>query len=228
MPNITEIRYMPDRNKYWIYVDSIFCCSIRERTFPALKLYVGMTISCDEIKSLENFHWKRVYGPNSWKKENVRLVRIKNLIDQINPAVEAKIVGFGAGTSDFIEEHPPESGKPDIDVILKINPDVVVLSVEVTGTEVMRPGTNTYWVRPDKLNYMRKNPDQDVWIALHYSQPSELLVFIKPDANKNYPISEKNIRGTIEYYVEFSARSPEVHDFEYFKRCLENRILFLK
>src|SRR5699024_5647713 len=146
MPKITKITPKPDKGRVWVYVDGEYCCSIRERTFPAMNLHAGQEISCGEIKELESFHWKHAYGQAAWDKEKARLSRVKTLIEGIDPRVEARITGFGADSSEFIAAHPSESGKPDIEVISKEDIQFVLLLVEVTGTESMRPGTSTYWV----------------------------------------------------------------------------------
>lgn len=187
MSKITKIQHMADRQRYWIYVDGDYCTSVRERTFPALNLTVGQEVTCDDIKELETHHWKHTYGAAAWQKEKVRLDKVKALIEQMDPRVETKIVGFGADSEEFIEGHPSEAGKPDLEVCTR-QESILVMLVEVTGTERMR-GT-TYWVRPDKLNYARNHPDEDVWLILHFAQPHEKFVFIKPDNGCDYPVAE--------------------------------------
>lgn len=199
MPKITGIVPKPTRKRIWIYVDGQYCCSVRDRTFPALNLQIGQEISCQKIQDLENFHWKYSYGQAAWAKEKTRLERVKAFIEGIDPRIEARITGFGANSNLFIAEHPSESGRPDIEVISKQNTQPVLITVEVTGTESMRLGTTTYWVRPDKLKYARNHPEQDVWIILHYANPFECFVFIKPNKTKTYPVSKRDIRGSIEH-----------------------------
>ena len=82
--------------------------------------------------------------------------------------------------------------------------------VEVSGTESKRG--DDYWVRPDKLEYASSHPEQDVWIVLHYSQPEETVVYIKPDPQRQYPVTEVKIRGAIERFVFFSDGATEVVD----------------
>lgn len=221
MSKITEIRYKADKERYWVFVDGEYCTSIRKRTFPALKLTVGQEIDCEAIKELESHHWKNAYGKESWDKEKVRLNKVKALIEQLEPRVQAHIVGFGADTSEFIAGHPDESGKPDIEVRTK-HSSIVILLVEVSGTEVMRG--KTYWVRPDKLLYAKNHPDQDVWIILHYNEPQERFVFIKPNPATDYPVVEKKIRESVEIYVEFDDGSPDVKDEAFFATHLRGRV----
>lgn len=221
MPIITKIVFKQDKQRYWIYLDDTYCTSIRERTFPALNIKLGQRITCDEIKELENHHWKHAYGEPAWAKEKVRLQKVKNLIEGLDNRVIAEIVGFGADSAKFISGHPLESGKPDIEV--RANGGLtVVLLVEVTGTEAMRG--QTYWVRPDKLNYAKNHPDQDVWLILHYMEPKEKCIFIKPDLNKIHTVSEKVIRNSKELYIEFSDSDDEVVSQEYFRGHLTNKV----
>lgn len=221
MPIITNIVFKQDRQRYWIYVDGAYCASIRERTFPALNIKVGQRITCEEIKELETHHWKHAYGESAWAKEKVRLQKVKTLIEGLDSRVTVEIVGFGADSGEFISGHPSESGKPDLEV--RANGGLaVVLLVEVTGTEVMRG--QTYWVRPDKLNYAKNHPAEDVWLILHYMQPIEKYVFIKPDLNKTHTVSEKVIRESTELYIEFSDSDDEVVSQDDFRGHLTNKV----
>ncbi|MFQ2042433.1 hypothetical protein [Aeromonas caviae] len=221
MPKITYIEYKADRERYWIFVDGEYCSSIRARTFPALNLRVGLTISCEKIKELESHHWKHAYGQSAWDKEKIRLRKVKELIESFDSRVSTEIVGFGADTNTFIAGHPTEAGKPDLEVKLQECGRVIML-LEVTGTEFMR-GTK-YWVRPDKLRYFENHPTEDIWLVLHFLRPVEKFVFIKPDPQKRYAISEKEIRGSIELYVEFSDADQEVVSMEHFRNHLLNLI----
>lgn len=206
MPTITEIRHVAKSERYWIFVDGQYCTSVRVRTFPALELAVGQEISCDEVIELEKFHWKHKYGEKAWEKEKVRIDRVRNIIETKFPRLKVSVVGFGADSNKFLGEHPDESGKPDL-LIEGRDSGRKYCMLEVSGTEYMRG--DSYWVRPDKLSYAQKNPTEDVWVCLHYSQPSEKLVFIRPKPETDYRPSEKEIRGSIEHYVEFSEHSDE-------------------
>lgn len=221
MPRITKISHKPEKERFWVYVDGNYCTSIRARIFPALNLSQGQEITCDAVKELENFHWKNVYGQAAWDKEKVRLDKVKMLIESLDSRVKVDIVGFGANTNEFISEHPKEAGKPDLEVNTK-NGSVLVLIVEVTGTEVMRG--DTYWVRPDKLSYAKNHQDQDVWLILHYAQPQEKFVFIKPNLNTDYIVSKIEIRGSIEHYVEFTDLSNEVVSQAEFAKLLSLKV----
>jgi hypothetical protein len=206
MPIITEIRHVVKSERYWIFVDGQYCTSVRARTFPALALAVGQEITCDKVIDLEKFHWKHKYGEQAWEKEKVRIDRVTNIIETKFPGLKVSVVGFGADSNAFLAEHPDESGKPDL-LIEGRESGRKYCMLEVSGTEIMRG--DSYWVRPDKLSYAQKHPTEDVWVCLHYSQPSEKLVFIRPKPETEYRPSEKEIRGSIEHYVEFSEHSDE-------------------
>jgi|SRR5690242_7588124 len=224
MPKITKIVHKTTQGRVWVYVDGNYCCSIRERTFTAMGLEVGRVITCSEIQDLEKFHWKNAYGPEAWGKEGVRLDRIKGLIEAFDPRLSVRVVGFGAGTTKFIPAHPEEAGKPDLEVRVK-DEDRVLALVEVTGTEYFRGGApRTYWVRPDKLDYARNHPEQDVWIVLHYAQPTELIIAIKPSRDTAYVVRNKEIRGAMERYVEFSDKDPECVGVDVLARHLIGKI----
>jgi len=224
MPRITRFSHNAEKQRVYIYVDGQYCTSVRERTFPALGLKVGQEISCAEIVELEKFHWKNAYGQAAWDKEKVRLDRIKAVIEGFDPRLSVTVTGFGANTNKFIAHHPEEAGKPDLEVGVK-GQDRLLALVEVTGTERFRGGNpRTYWVRPDKLAYARNHPDQDVWIVLHYAEPEELIVAIKPDSARQHPVKEITIRDAIEHYVVFSDGDPECVGLDAFAQHLISQI----
>lgn len=221
MPKITNVKDMPDKERVYVYIDGAYCCSIRARTWCGMGLKVGDQITCEELQEREKFHWKKAYGEAAWEKEKVRLTAVKALIESISPQVSVHVTGFGAGTTGFIGHHPKEAGKPDIEVSLK-ETGMVLLFIEVTGTERMR-GTS-YWVRPDKLDYAKHHPSEDVWVVLHFVEPEEKFVFIKPDLTVSYVIVTKEIRGSIEKYVEFNDGDVEVVKFQDFKDHLLRKL----
>lgn len=233
MSKITKVFPLPanppkyPEAKVLVYIDGQKCITIRERTWQAMDLKEGDTITCDELKQRENFHWKNAYGKkdadgkNAWNREKVRLGKVRSLIEGISPDIVVNIVGFGADSVEMIPEHPEKSGQPDIELCLRDTGDVLAL-VEVSGTEVMR-GVS-YWVRPDKLKYIENHPDQDIWIILHYAKPTEKFVFIKPLPGKTYATVSKVINGSNEIYVEFWDKDDEVVEFDEFKRHLIEKI----
>lgn len=212
MPKITDIRYHQPKDRYWIYIDGEYCTSIRARTFKGMALTVGLEVSCDQVKEMENFHFKNQYQ-NTWEQEKVRIDKVSQLIYNINPYVRINVTGFGADSNEMIMAHPEEQGKPDIEVLLNDGSAVLML-VEVTGTHRMRG--NDYWIRPDKLAYCQNHPEQNVWIILHYAEPTEKFIFVKPDGSKKYNYIVKNIKGTDEHYVSFSDRDEEVYSLQKF------------
>jgi hypothetical protein len=227
MPKITKVWEMPanppryPEAKVLIYIDGKKCTPVRARTWSAMGLKVGDSITCPELKELETHHWKHAFGQASWDKEKIRLAKVVALIESLDNRIQANVVGFGANTNEFIAGHPTESGKPDIEVVTR-DASVFVLMVEVTGTEVMR-GTD-YWVRPDKLAYAKAHPEQDVWLILHFASPHEKFVIIKPDPNTTYQVVEKVIRDSTEWYVEFNDRSNEVVSLPDFAEYLRSKV----
>lgn len=223
MPVITQIKepsHKPDR--VWIFIDDEYCASVRKRTFQAMGLKKGDEISCDELKEKENFYWKQSYGEEAWKKEKVRLDIVKELIENIDPKIIVHVVGFGADSTDTIAAHPEEKGKPDLDIEKKDNPGVAIIKAEVTGTEKLR-GTD-FWVRPDKIEYAENHPDEDVWIILHYAEPEEKIVFVKPIPGKKYERVTKLISGAGEIYCTFNDGDEEVKSKEEFSEYIKQKI----
>lgn len=115
----------------------------------------------------------------------------------------------------MIEKHSDESGSPDLEVKYKSS-DKPFMYIEVSGTETMA-GTG-YWVRPDKLEYARRYPEKDVWIILHYQNPVEKFIIIKPDNNKQYYYNEiRRSNGATDYYVIFNDEDSDVKSLKEFK-----------
>ena len=221
MPTITAIVPSPATEQVSVYVDRQFCCTVRARTFRAMSLEVGSQATCEQVKYLENFHWKIQYGPESWIRENHRLDRAIAMVNWADRRVVVHKVGFGAGTAQFIPEHPEESGVPDLALVLPPT-DVLIARIEVTGTETMRG--HDYWVRPDKLKYANAHPGENVWVVLHYSKPRERVVCIQPDLTREYEFEDVEIRGSIERYVKFAHGDPEVKTIDEFRQWLLTKV----
>ncbi|HLW07522.1 MAG TPA: hypothetical protein VKY45_08150 [Marinilabiliaceae bacterium] len=217
MNQITEIRYIADKDRYWIFINKEYCTSIRARTFKGMQLQEGQVISCEDVKEMESFHFKNQYQ-NSWEQEKFRIDKVSQLIHSINPSLQINVVGFGADSNELIKSHPDEQGKPDLEILRADNSSIML--IEVTGTTHMRG--NDYWIRPDKLTYCQNHPAQNVWIILHYTTPVEKFIFIKPSPDKQYRHIVKEIRGTDEYYVVFNDLDEEVRSKEEFIRHLNS------
>lgn len=186
-----------------------------------MNLSIGQEISCSEVRELEAHFWKHSYGKDSWEKEKTRLNRVLDLLNWADARAEAFVTGFGADSMEFIEGHPDEAGKPDIEVKLK-GQNISVMMIEVTGTE-QRRGSD-YWVRPDKLTYAQSHLEIDVWLILHYALPREKFVIIKPKANFPYLAQDFTIRGAVEHYVVFSDSSDEIVSLNDFRQYLNRKL----
>jgi len=216
MPKITKIsNQVNSKDRVNVFINGVFCAGIRKRTFQAMNLEVGSDITCEDLKEKENFFWKQAYAEDAWKKEKVRIDRIKEIIEGIDDRLLVKIVGFGADSNELIKEHPEEKGVPDLNIVLKEDPANILMKVEVTGTERLR-GIG-YWVRPDKIEYAENHSDENVWTVLHYSDPTELIKFIKHIPGKKYKRHEIDIRGAGEIMCIFNNEDEEVIDLDLFK-----------
>ena len=223
MPRITKISEQssnPDRVS--VFIDDQFCKGIRKRTFQAMGLKVGDEIDCASLEERENYFWKQAYGEPAWEKEKVRLGKVKSLIETIDPRLLVTVVGFGAETTDLIKEHPEEKGSPDLNVAHKDSPHQILMKVEVTGTERLRG--DGYWVRPDKLEYAENHPEDDVWIVLHFAEPEEKFVFIKPQAGVVFPRTTVEIRGAGEIMCVFSDKDNEVYSLQDFVDAVSQKV----
>jgi hypothetical protein len=150
----------------------------------------------------------------------VELDYLKAWLKKYIQHIDVKITGFGTDSNEIIESHPDEKGEPDIQIVLE-GTSTIVIFLEVTGTEFKRG--NDYWVRPDKIDYIQKYSEKDIWIALHYADVKK-IIWLQPIHNKKYSYIEKNLKGAIEYYVIFDDESPEVKTSEEFKNYLDLKV----
>ena len=215
MGKITNIQSQKGKNKdrTYVYIDDNYCLSVRSRTWISFKLDIGDEADCESLKEQEKFIWKNLYNTDSWKKEKIRLHYVSSWLKKYIPFIDVKISGFGADTTEYIASHPEEKGEPDINITLE-NTNTIVLFLEVTGTEHKRG--NDYWIRPDKIDYIQKHNEKDIWVALHYADAKK-IIWIKPFLDKKYSYVEKNLKGAIEYFVIFDDNSPEVKSSQEFK-----------
>lgn len=61
----------------------VYCLTVRERTFQAMKLQVGSSISCEEHRKREAFFWKQMYSGH-WEREKVRLGRVTAKLKELD------------------------------------------------------------------------------------------------------------------------------------------------
>ena len=222
MPKITKITSDKQKERVYVDIDNAYCTSIRFRTWSGIALKIDDEISCEDLKEKEKYFWKKAYGKSSWEKEKIRIKRVSLWFKKYIPEVEVIISGFGAAHTDEILSHPEESGEPDL-IIQDNESKIEILLLEVTGTEYMRG--EGYWVRPDKLEYAANHLDKDVWIALHYQNPAEKIIWIKPEQDTTEKkIKDINIRGAIEKYMIFFDSDKEVRTSKEFKDHILNKL----
>jgi len=224
MSKITYLKRLPanppqyPEEKVLVFIDGQSCIPIRARTWQAMNLNVGDSITCAELIEREKYHWKIEYQKaGGWDREKVRIEAVKAYLEKIDPLIEAVVTGFGANTTEFIAAHPDEKGRPDIEVTHRYS-RTVLLFVEVSGTEQMRG--SSYWIRPDKVAYVMNHPKDDIWIVLHYARPQERLVFFKPVPGVHYPTVQVDIRGSGERMHEIDDGSPGVVPEAIFRKHL--------
>jgi len=222
MGKITNIQDQKGNKKdrTYIYIDDKYCFSVRSRTWISFKLNIGDEADCEELIEKEKFIWKDLYNTDSWEKEKIRLHYVSAWIKKYIPFVDIKISGFGANTTEYIPIHPDEKGEPDINIVLE-NTNTIILFLEVTGTEYKKG--NDYWIRPDKIDYIQKHQNKDIWVALHYADAKK-IIWIQPFLDKKYTYVEKNLKGAIEYFVIFNDDSPEVKSSQEFKEYIDSII----
>lgn len=227
MPVITKILMGQGKNKdrVYVYIDGVFCASIRQRSWIGMNLREDSVITCEELKKLENNIWMELYGRKSWELEKVRIKRVEGWFAKYIPQVKIVPIGLGADTNDYLEDiHSEQKGAPDLS-IQAADSKVEIIALEVSGTE--RKQRTDYWVRKDKIAYIQNNYQRDIWIVLHYKLPYEKFIRLKVDPVNDYPIVIKNIKGADEHYVSFTDTSPEIRSSEFFRNYILEKIRLL-
>jgi len=217
MPFITKIlpKQGENQDRVYVYIDEQFCSSIRECTWIGMKLAVGSSITCDELKTFEQNFWKKLYGIDSWKREKVRIKRVIKWFSKYISQVNVIPIGLGVDSNDYLENiHSKEKGAPDLSIRLH-NSTIEIIALEVSGTEKMQG--DDYWIRKDKIDYIQNHQERDIWIVLHYQLPKEHFVWLKIIYNKSYLTKVMNIKGGDEYYVVFTKDAEEIKQSDYFK-----------
>lgn len=180
---------------------------------------IGTKISCDEFRRREAFFFKERYRDH-WPLEQMRLKKVITRLKELDARAVVEVVGFGANTDELIEKHPDVSGAPDLRLVEGCG-QTEVLRVEVSGTKNRRG--NSFWVRPDKIDFGRNNLDVDYFIILHYEQPEEEFVYIRPRVDTEYEVHEEVISGVRERFVIFKREDDEVISEADFKCYLNQK-----
>jgi hypothetical protein len=197
-----------DKDRVYVYIDNIYCASIRQRTWIGMNLTIGSSISCEDLKTLEQNFWKKLYGKESWEQEKVRINRVCEWFKHYIPTVEIVPIGLGADSNEYFENiHSEEKGSPDLSIRTK-DSDIELIALEVSGTENMK-GMG-YWVRKDKIDYIQAHKERDIWIVLHYQRPKEKFIWLKINSEKQYQAKTLNFKGADEYYVIFNDKDSEI------------------
>lgn len=198
MPVITGFKANQDGTRRIVCLDDGREVSVRERVFEALGFKKGMPATPEEIIRKDKFVWKHIYDSKEKRdQENLRVERAIDGLMYCDPRFVITKTGFGADSDAFIAHHPEVAGSPDLSVCDADGN--LILCLEVTGTKRMRG--NDFWVRPDKIDWARKNPEIETWVALHYSEPREKMLFFKPDPDRRYDAEERTIGQARERFV---------------------------
>ena len=156
------------------------------------------------------------------KKEKIRISKVIKWFHKYIPEVEIISVGLGADTNDYLHDvHSANKGAPDLSLRIP-NTDTEIISLEVSGTEKMKG--QGYWIRKDKVDYIKDNRHKDVWIVLHYQVPKEQYVWVKIDSNKSYKTVNINIKGVIEYFIVLHKNSNDIISSSDFKNYILDKV----
>lgn len=221
MPIVTRVTRGQKPNaepRKYIYVDGNYEFSVKERHFDDLGIQVGKEIDVKATKEKAEFLYKNTYS-DAWVQEQWRIDQVMPVIQAIDERLLIKKVGYGTDNPTLIRSHQNENERsgPDLDIGMK-GSTCRIMRIEVSGAQRMRG--SDYWVRADKIEYMRRNPNQNIWVALHYAEPSAQIIFVKPDITKDYPVLLLKPRDITERFISFAKGDPEVKTFSEIRNVL--------
>jgi hypothetical protein len=161
--------------------------------------------------------WKNRYK-SYWGIAATKEEKVKTLIER-ECNCSCKDAGLGTGQTTFLsgtaKSRGFEKGSSDLHV------EKTNIFVEVTGPNLDSVGKDAgLWVRPDKIEYAIRHPENDVWVV-HVLQKDFFLraIHLDEDFKKDYKNGEvkivhRFIRGTQETMTEIPANSKHVVAFD--------------
>lgn len=211
---ITNIDKNPNNpKKISVFIDWVFCCTFDKYRIEEIeqqlwkKIKVWTNVSCNEIKDIETFIWKRKYS-NSRDREKERIVLVKKILKDSIPNIEFENIWFWVDSNEIIYKHPEKKWWPD----LKVKHPLKEFYLEVTWKQWC---WKTLRIRPDKIQYYKDNNLNDSRFA-HTCDREKEVFFIRIDLNKNYIPSEINVNWTKEEMVIFERDDNNVFSSEEF------------
>lgn len=214
---ITAIRYDHPTDRYAVFVNEALQAMIRAPIFHALRLAVGQRISKEDLALREQQQVRVLLRDGASKRDTFRQRRVSELLQQCHPEITVEIEGPTVSVASPAY-HPKAEGKPDLTVRLR-GGHLPVMAVEVAGAD-WRDG-DTYFVRAERFRHALAHPDEESWIVLHYSQPDERFVFVRPLPGHDYAGRERLLGSRVDRFVELNDPSPEVQTQEQFAARLD-------
>jgi hypothetical protein len=163
-------------------------------------------------------YWKRRYQ-QLWAASASKEQTITKLLEEATGR-SIQIVGFGAGSKDFLDGTAQEHGRALGDADLHIVGTNIF--IEVTGPISERVDRDAdLWIRPDKIEAARAQSKTRKTVVLHHlARTGEIRVislnhqfFFRYDGNM-YRQVHPTIRGTRETYVAIPADDVTVRPLE--------------
>jgi len=154
-------------------------------------------------------YWKDRYKQtwaDSEKKEKYVVDRLKS-----DTGLEAVVVGFGAGSTEYIRgaavDHGYEKGDADLQIVGTNH------YLEVTGPFSSRVSrADPLWIRPDKIENAKNNLHRHTTFLIHVlASTGEMRVialdasFMKLFDRGEFKVVSPSIRGSVETYIEVPA-----------------------
>jgi hypothetical protein len=162
-------------------------------------------------------YWKDAYQ-SYWGIAKSKEDNVKKIVQEICKC-KCEFVGLGAGREDYLpgsaKSRSFEKGGSDLHVC------GTNIYIEVTGPNIDSVDEKAdLWIRPDKIEYARNNPDKNCWIV-HALKKRFLLRainlnkdFLRQYENNKFRLVHPRIRGLTETYTAVPANSPYIQDIE--------------
>jgi len=187
---ITRVHYLKDRVD--VYIDDKYCRSIKPDIWQEMGLHEGSITTCHELKKHE-FLCRNKDNTNSPTNKRKRWLPVDSWILKKLP--EVKLISVPQSVNG---KSPRSDFTPNL-ILLSKDTEKELAVIKVIGIFAKTNLRN--WIQLDTLNYAKKNPERDVFIASCTNSPSFSISWIKPDTNICYTEEEfvKYIKDKIAY-----------------------------
>jgi hypothetical protein len=174
-------------------------------------------------------YWKDRYK-DQWAASNKREKLVADMIKR-DTGRDVEFVGFGAGSTEYLEgsaaSHGHQKGDADLHIL-----DTHIY-VEVTGSHKPIEAHRPLWVRPDKIQAAQDAREQGKQVVLVHCAENLDLFRVIPIGSSRFDVKEfhlltPRIRGSVERFYEIPANHKMIYSWGSFVKFVKSMLLSSK